>query len=141
MFGFIEKKKNEEVSENFAEAKWHEINRGTCLLFTFKGIFTEKLAVKLTQEWQKLMQESKEEKVCIICDCLEMKDYDTLARITFQKTLKEFQKRIQTFWVVSPSKVVKYGGMIMEVLTGFPIKTVEKMEDVKPYKQQFLENL
>jgi len=134
MFGFVGKnsEKQQAQSEDLASAKWHEINGGTCLLLTFKGTFTEKLAKTLTEEWCKLMQESKEEKVCIVCDCLEMKDYDALARINFQKTLKEFQKRIQTFWVVSPSKVVKYGGMIMGALTSFPMKTVEKMEDVKP---------
>ena len=119
------------VDQNHASVDWVNLNGKRFLKFVFLGNFTEKLANDLIQRWKNLMHECNDNKIFIICECTNMKDYDAKARIIYQKTLMEFKDRIQGFWVITPSKIIKYGAIIMATFTGFPIKVVEKEEDIK----------
>ena len=130
MFGASQKSKKEYESTNIALVNWKIVKEKKCIHFTFKGIFTEQLAKELVAEWSKMMEEHPDEKVCIICECSAMQNYDSLARIQFQNCLKEYQKRISNFWIVTESKVAKYGGMIMGALLSFPIKVVESEDKI-----------
>ncbi|GAB4133163.1 MAG: hypothetical protein OHK0045_13660 [Raineya sp.] len=129
MFGLSQKKETENL-DNLATIRWKETQGKKCIYFTFQGVFTENLAKEIVSQWRKMMEECNEEKVCLVCECSQMKDYDSLARIQFQSCMKEFQHRISGFWVVTQSKVAKYGGMIMGALLSFPIKVVESEEKI-----------
>jgi hypothetical protein len=130
MFGTSSNKEQATSQEGTAIVRWREVGSKKCIHFTFKGVFTEQLAKDLVSQWQEMMKECKEEKVCIICECSEMKNYDSIARIKFQNCLKEFQKNIASFWIVTESKVAKYGGMLMGVLLSFPVKVVESEDKI-----------
>lgn len=130
MFGTSSNKGQVTHSDDIAIVRWKEVGSKKCIHFTFKGIFTEQLAKDLVGEWQEMMKSCKEEKVCIICECSQMKNYDSMARIRFQNCLKEFQKNISGFWIVTESKVAKYGGMLMGVLLSFPVKVVESEDKI-----------
>ncbi|MFN3315703.1 MAG: hypothetical protein ACK40K_02740 [Raineya sp.] len=130
MFRFTQKNKQETDNENVAIIRWKEFKGKKCIQFVFEGIFTEKLAKEIIPQWEKMMQEYPNEKVCLVCECSKMQNYDSLARIQFQECMKKYQKRIDTFWIVTTSKVAKYGGMIMGALLSFPIKVVESEDKI-----------
>lgn len=130
MFGFTQKNKGESLEDNVAIIRWKTIRDKKFIHFTFEGIFTEKLAKEIIPQWEKMMQEYPDEKVCLVCECSKMQNYDSLARIQFQECMKKYQKSIDTFWIVTTSKVAKYGGMIMGALLSFPIKVVESEDKI-----------
>lgn len=132
MFGIFDKKSSASKSEGGTfDVEWREINGKQCLYFTFKGFFDERSSIALINKWKQLMKQKTSEKVCMICNCYDMENYDSLARINFQSTIKEFEKEIETFWILTENKTIRYGGMIMGMLLKFPLKVVTKLEDIK----------
>jgi len=94
-----------------------------CIKFTFKGCFTNKQAVKAADEWKKLF-ETQNRKTIVVFDCLQMTDYEPLARGTWQQTITFLKTKIDTIWVITDSKVIAAGATIMGMFTSFTIKTV-----------------
>jgi hypothetical protein len=101
-----------------------------CIRFTFNGLLTNKDAIKATEIWSEMFALRKNKKVLLIFNCLNMKDYEPLARATWQKTLSLLKPQIGGIWVVSNSKLITAGATIMGVFTSFSIKTVDSEEKI-----------
>lgn len=130
IFGFGKKDSAQEQVENFAQVQLKESNGKYCIQFEFKGVFTDSLAKKLIVDWEKIFLENPEKEFCLVCLCHQMKDYEPLARIKFQEMLKKYKKQIVKIWIVTPSKVIKYGGLILGALSSTPLQVVEREEEI-----------
>jgi hypothetical protein len=103
---------------------WVQVNGKNCLRFTFVGMFTKEDAESASDEWKKHFTQENGEKTVIIFNCLNMEDYEPLARVTWQNTIKSLKSEIKGIWVVTDSKLIASGAAIMGVFTSFAIKAV-----------------
>ncbi|WP_448530151.1 hypothetical protein [Raineya sp.] len=131
--GLFAKNKAQGNSENFAQVFCKTFEGKNCLYFEFKGVFDDKLATEILPQAEKILQnELKDDKaLCVVCSCKEMQDYDPMARVKFQKFLKNYEKNIKTMWVITSSKIIKYGGLLMDLVLPFSVKVVESEEQIK----------
>lgn len=132
IFGKSSKQKQEN-SENIANVSCKNFAGKNCLYFEFKGVLSDTLAQKVIKEAEQVIQQDlqNEAKFCIVCGCNEMQDYDPIARIKFQKFPKNYEKNIQVMWIITSSKIIKYGGLLMDLVLPFSIKVAESEEQVK----------
>lgn len=131
--GLFAKNKSQMISENFAQVSCKSFEGKKCLYFEFKGILEEHLASQIINQAEKILQNElqNEFSFCIVCYCKEMKDYDPMARIKFQKFLKKYEKNIKIMWIITSSNIIKYGGLLMGLVLPFSIKVVESEEQIK----------
>ena len=111
--------------------KWIEpikIQNTDCLKFNFSGVLTHNQAIEACVEWTSICKADRNKKFMIIFNAMQMKNYEPLARTTFQKTIKDLQGQISKIWVVTDSKLIASGAAIMGIFTAFPIQCV-KSED------------
>ncbi len=133
---FSKSKEQNNNSANFAQVLRKTFEGKDCLYFEFKGVFDDKLAEKVLPQAEKILQSeltnnANDKTLCIVCSCREMQDYDPIARIKFQKFLKNYEKNIKTMWIITNSKIIKYGGLLMNMVLPFPVKVVESEEEIK----------
>lgn len=113
--------------EKRAFAAWEFIQDRQCLTITFNGIFSESDAVSLTKYLsQQFTLIDSNRKVPIICRCHNMTDYEAHARIVFQNFIQNHMDRICSIWIITSSKVIKYGGKLLSMFVNVPIKIVEE---------------
>ena len=96
-----------------------------CLKFTFKDKFKEEDAVTAVEEWRDLFASLKGEKILLIWDCLEMRGFETKARIAWQQAMKELKDQIDCVWLITNSKIIKAGAKVMSAFTKFTINVVK----------------
>lgn len=100
------------------------------LRFTFHGILTQKEAINLCNVWRKHCEDQTGSRFIIIFNASKMENYDPQARIIFQKCIKELLGQIEKIWVVTDSKVVLGGALIMSLIVGLPIRAVSNEEKI-----------
>ncbi len=110
--------------------EWTYVDKTGCLKFTFKGNFNKEDAKVAVEEWKRLFAFIKDELVIIIRDCSEMKAYDSMARTIWQKAIKEFKKQIDSIWLITESRMIKAGGMILYTFTSCNIKVVRSQDQI-----------
>lgn len=130
---FSNKQKRNDNSANFAQVSHKTFEGKNCLYFEFKGVLDDKLADKILSQAEKILQNElkNDDALCIVCFCQEMQDYEPMARVKFQKFLKTHEKNIKTMWVITSSKIIKYGGFLMGMLLPFSVKVVESEDQIK----------
>ena len=99
------------------------------LHFTFKGRFTESDARNAVLQWNDSLRKG-DAKLHHIWDCREMSGYDPMARIEWQKAIKELKNRIEKIWLISDSSLIIAGAMILSTFTTLEIKAVKSEEQV-----------
>lgn len=104
------------------------LNNEGCLKFTFNEHFKEEDAVYAVEEWKELQASSKGGKINIIWNCLNMKSYERKTLSVWQKTLKTFKNKIEDIWLITDSKKIKAGAVLMSTFSSLKIKVV-KTED------------
>lgn len=110
--------------------EWSSVSNQPCLKFTFRGMFSNEHAEEAVQEWKQMIESNSDNKIVLVWDCLEMSGYDTEARNLWQETLKELKHRIHTIWLITNSKLIKMGAMVVSVFTSFEIKTVSSEAEI-----------
>ena len=108
------------------------LNNDGCLKFTFNEHFQEEDAAFAVEEWKELLASSRGGKINIIWNCLDMKSYERKALSIWQQALKEFKKQIDDIWLITDSKKLKTGAMLMSAFSSLKIKVV-KTEDMICY--------
>ncbi|MFC2137143.1 hypothetical protein ACFLTE_03105 [Bacteroidota bacterium] len=111
--------------------EWCSINNKNCLKFTFNGILKKEDAVEATKEWKDLFSAANITDVNIVWHCIEMKGYEPMARSVWQNTLKELKSKIACIWLITESKVVKTGALIMSVFTSYELKVVSSEDKIE----------
>ncbi len=91
--------------------------------FTFNGILTHKAAKEAALVWREMFKQMGGQKANLVFDCLQMSNYEPMARSQWQALIVEHKSQINEIWVLTDSKLIKAGAAIMGVFTSFPIKT------------------
>ncbi len=110
--------------------EWITIKNIPCLQINIKGLFTNSNAIKAASEWKKMFEIHPNKKSAVIFNCKEMKDYEPLARGTFQNAISAMKPQISSIWVISDSKIIAAGAAIMGLFTSYSIKTVDTIDKV-----------
>ena len=100
------------------------------LKFNFPEFLTKTKAEEMCAELKSISTQGSTQKYSIIFEALKMKDYDPIARITFQKTLKELKDQIEKTWLVTDSKLISTGASVISVFTSLSIKSVHSEEEI-----------
>jgi hypothetical protein len=119
--------------EVLSDKNWIELVRRAgkdFLRFTFDGVLTQKEAITLCNTWKKYCQEQPDNRFIIIFNAKNMENYEPQARIAFQKCIKEMISHIDKIWVISDSKIVLGGALIMSLVVGLPIRAVRSEEQI-----------
>lgn len=128
----ISGKENPQESTRAAHASWEIIQDKTCLVITFNGIFTETDANKLSAYLNRQIAELEETNTFpLICRCLYMTDYEAHARLVFQNFLQAHVNRLESIWVVTESRAIKYGSKLMNMFVSIPIQIVANENQIK----------
>lgn len=128
----ISGKENPQKPERPAHASWEIIQDKTCLVITFNGIFTERDANGLTAYLNRQITELKDTNTFpLICKCLYMTDYEAHARLVFQNFLQKHINYIESVWIVTQSRTIKYGSKLMSMFVSIPIRVVENENQIK----------
>jgi len=109
--------------------EWCQVNSHDCLKFTFKERLTLRNAEIAIVQWKKLFELNPEKKIVLIWHCLEMTGYEPMARIRWQKAIKELKDQIDCVWLISDSKLIYAGAKIMSMFTSFNIN-IARNEDM-----------
>lgn len=108
-----------------------EINGKNAIKFVFQGQFTAKSAASAIDQWKKVIQKLESgTKVMCIWECHAMTGYEPDARFAWQKAMKECQGNTESIWVVTKSKLIKAGAMILVAFTNHPIKVVSSESEI-----------
>jgi hypothetical protein len=110
--------------------EWQQIKNKSCLKFTFIGDLNEKRALNAISIWKKEFAAKSGENIILIWNCKEMTGYEPKARIHWQAALKELKSRIESIWLVTDSKIIKFGATIMSVFTPYEIKVVSSESEI-----------
>lgn len=115
-----------------AYAAWETIQNKQCLVITFRNMFRESDAVRLTRYLTAQLNEySGKELVPVICRCSDMTDYEAHSRIIFQDFLQKNTHKIQGLWIVTQSNAIKYGGKLISMFIKIPVQIVDDESKIR----------
>lgn len=106
------------------------LENNNCLKFSFNGSLVEAEAKDAVLEWKRVFKSKQGEKLTLVWDCNKMTGYDPGARIIWQNTLKELKDQISSIWLVSKSKMIRSGAMIISMITNYNIKVVKSESEI-----------
>ncbi|MFA5646762.1 MAG: hypothetical protein WC951_00515 [Bacteroidales bacterium] len=106
-----------------------KLNGKEYIYFTFQGKFLEKDAEKAIGIWAGHFQKGNIARPHI-WDCKEMTGYEPMARIIWQKAMKELKGNISKIWLISESPVILAGAKILSLFTSFDISPVKSENDI-----------
>jgi len=69
-------------------------------------------------------------KVNRVWDTLNMKGYESEARIMWQQMLKKYKPIIGTVWVITNSTLIKAGLKLLSTFTSYHFKVVKSCHDI-----------
>jgi hypothetical protein len=101
------------------------LNNKLCMKITFYGTLIQEDAIVISNEWKEIFTLNKDKKLIVIFNAKEMDDYAPMARIAIQKTINEFKHQIENIWLVTDSKLIAAGALVMGMFTSIKIKTVD----------------
>lgn len=117
---------------NTANVEIRKIANNTCIFFTFKGILTDVVADEILLKSKNILPErGPENDLCIICDCVHMRNYEAVARIKFQNFILTHKNQIKVLWIITQNKVIQIGAQIMAAFLPVPIKVVGSIQEIK----------
>lgn len=105
------------------------INGKEFLYFIFKGRLTVNDAQKAVIDWKKALENCKDMHPHV-WNCTEMTGYEPMARIVWQKAIKELKGKIDKIWLISDSSIIIAGAKILSIFTSFDICTVRSENDI-----------
>jgi len=100
------------------------------LKLTFSGTISKLECKEACEEWKRASDLNPEKKYHILINALKMEDYEPMARITFQNTVKELKNKIEKIWLVTDSKLISTGASVISLFTSLSIKSVHSEDEV-----------
>lgn len=101
-----------------------------CLKFTFKGIFTRKVAQTTINQWKAYFNFHKDSQIVLIWDCSNLTGFESLAGVAWQKAMREMADQISSVFLISESKLICTGVSLMSMLTRFKIKPLSSEAEI-----------
>ena len=105
--------------------EWRRIQGADCLYFTFCDEFKDDQAGPAVEVWRRALDASSAEKTNIVWNCLGMTGYEPGARSKWQKALNAMKERTGDIWVITDSKVIGMGAMLINTSTHLEIRVVK----------------
>lgn len=105
------------------------INSREFLYFIFKGRLTQQDAENAVIDWKKALEGARN-MLPHVWNCTEMTGYEPMARIIWQKAIKELKGKISKIWLISDSSLIIAGAKILSLFTSFDISTVRSENDI-----------
>ncbi|NOZ45495.1 MAG: hypothetical protein GXO79_01810 [Chlorobi bacterium] len=112
--------------------EWIQKKEKKCLRLTINGQLDENIAKKAISKWREefTFNLAADEKVAIICNCLNMTGYETNARKLWQQTINELKSQIDYMWIISTNTMFKTAAKTMGLLIRFKIKTANSESEI-----------
>ena len=110
------------------------LNNSDYIYFTFKGKLSEKDAESGIVIWKSFLEKSNVMRPHI-WNCTEMSGYEPMARIVWQKAIKELKNKISKIWLITNSPVIIAGAKILSLFTSFDISTVKSENEIITSRQ------
>ena len=107
----------------------HPQSEESCLLFEFKGKFTEEASIQGTSAWSKYITEHNE-KFIFIWDCTKMEGFELGARKTWYETMKQFKNRIIFIHVIAENILIRSAAKVMLNFFGLKGEVVRTLEEL-----------
>lgn len=120
---------------------WRPIQGKTFLYFKFEGTLKVEEAEYGIERWDTCFEDAKHtsEKISLVWNCLQMKNYETEARIAWQNAVKKHRANIENIWLITDSVTITAGAEIISFFTSLkirPIKSFEELESKLKLNQQ-----
>ena len=116
---------------NNPKIEWCSVKNNNCLKFTFNGLLTKDDALNATNEWREIFSSNNITHVNIVWHCINMTGYEPIARSVWQKTLKELKDKIACIWLITESRIIKTGAMLISAFTSYDIKVVDSEDKIE----------
>lgn len=102
-----------------------------CLKFSFGSVLTKQTATEAITKWKKHFCEREGCETILIWDCSTLTDYEPMARILWQKALKEMGGQINVVYLISQSTLIRTGAALMSLFTKFKLKSISSEKEIK----------
>ena len=103
------------------------------LMFTFPEHLKEAEAIEAIEEWDALFLKS-EEAVAMVWNCIDMRNYDTNARMLWQEALSRHRKKIKVIYLISDSAIISTAARILAVFANLNIRPVKSLSKIPGLK-------
>jgi len=110
---------------------WVRVDGRESLQIDFHGVLTNQEALRLSAEWKAQFAARGGQKFNVIFNCLAMKDYEPMARFTWQKTIGDLKNQIGGICVVTENRLIAAGAGIIGLFTSFKIRTVNTLTKIE----------
>lgn len=107
-----------------------EFNGVDCIYFTFNGKLSENDATGAISRWKDYFVKSNTV-YTHVWNCVNMTGYEPMARISWQKAIKELKNNIGKIWLISDSSIIIAGAKILSLFTKMDINAVKSESDIK----------
>lgn len=104
------------------------------LSFRFPNYLTEHDAKTVIGQWKQLFEKYQDKPFILIWECSEMKDYDSAARVRWQECMRELKNRFELVYLVSASKIVKAGAVLMSTFSPYTLKNVNSLAEIPEFR-------
>lgn len=103
---------------------WYTLKNQPFIKFSFSGNFTEKDASTAVKIWKQYFESKENEKIALIWDCLAMTGYEPGSRHHWQQMMTQLKHQIEVIWLITDSKIIRVGAMLLSAFTSYSIKVV-----------------
>lgn len=114
------------------DIRWIDFEGKECFYFYFNGIFKEKDAILALERGTDLILSKPKRKNTLICNFLDVSDYETEARSLLQNVVNKNRDYIGDVYVITESPIIFAAVEIISFFTSKNIKvvcSVEKLQD------------
>ena len=100
-----------------------------CLVFTFKGKFTQLASEESTQVWKEVFDKSNSKHI-LVWDCSQMTGFEMSARREWLKYMQLLSNRIDRVLVISDSVLIRGSARLMLKLFNFRSEIYSNQREV-----------
>lgn len=120
----------ESNASNSVSLEWKNINEVEVLFFRFNGKLTKDNAIVAIAEWEKIFDLLPNQKIILAWDCLNLQDYDPMARVLWQNAIKKMRNQVKLVYLITESRIISLGGKMMNLITPFSMIVIKSEEEI-----------
>jgi len=120
------------MENGLVKVDWIDNSDRRYLNIEIRGHLSETIAQDAVAIWkeQLTLNLKNGEKTNVVCNCLNMKGYDTEARKAWQQTVRELGNRIDCMWIITDNNLFRVAASTMGLMTKYKIKTAKSEAEV-----------
>lgn len=118
------------MSTENVNIEWVTKSGLACLKFTFGNKLTKNSAEEAIKKWKVIFSSMSDDKIVLIWDCSSLKDYEPMARVLWQKAMKQMGNQIECVYLISQSKLIRTGASLLSLFTKFALKSINSENEM-----------